>query len=242
MPTPLDDVCCARVSVANLAGLAPLRGLPQIRVIADGDSYWLRWDEANDRILRLVLPLPGVELFVRRGSHWSQPGRRLPCPGPPDNVPARRLDQVLFPAPVQPIPAAAEPMEPCGLRLVPDGRPQTTSALRCPLQPLADWAERATTKELQSVRAALDGRRAFLIGDRLPVLSRNERFWGRPIFVPLGMRPEPALSANALIQVLGLADGEIAVLDGCGVEVLPADAFGPLTRSGIRRASGEEAT
>jgi hypothetical protein len=87
MPTPLDEVCCARVPTASLTALAAARCLASIEVIADGDSCWLRWDEANETILRLVLPLPGVELFLRRGGYWTQPGRRLPYPGPPENVP-----------------------------------------------------------------------------------------------------------------------------------------------------------
>jgi hypothetical protein len=240
MPTPLDDVCCAQVPAAGLAALASARCLPQIGVIADGERYWLRWDEANDRILRLILPLPGVELFSRRGNHWTQPGRRLPCVGPPEDLPVKSLDHILFPAPVRPISASAESVQPCQLRLVADDRPRPATALRCPLAALARWAEEATTKQIASVRAAQDGKQAFLVGARLPLLPGNERFWGERVFVRLGMRPEPALSANALIQLLSLQNGEVAVLDNAGLEVLPADAFAPLTRSGIRRACGEE--
>jgi hypothetical protein len=71
------------------------------------------------------------------------------------------------------------------------------------------------------------------------MLPGNERFWGRRVFVPLGFRPEPALHENSLVQVLQLRAGDVAIMNGEGVEILPADAFGPLTRFGIRRACGE---
>ena len=60
--------------------------------------------------------------------------------------------------------------------------------------------------------------------------------------VQLGLRPEPALPENSLVQLLELAAGEFAVLDGTGMELSPGNCFGPLTRSGIRRACGEGAT
>jgi hypothetical protein len=237
--TALNDVSCARIPAAALAALGSARCARKIEVLPDGDHFWLRWDEADDRLLRLVLPLPGIELFVRRDTHWSRFGQRLPCPGPPENVQPQRLDQVLFPERVEPAPPGSAGLQPCRLHLVADDRPRPTTAARCALAALLYWADTATTAQLHAVRASRVGDEALLLGDHLPLLPGSVRFWGGRVLVPLGMRPEPALPESSLIEVLGLSDGEIAVLADDSVQVFAADVFGPLTRSGIRRAAQE---
>ena len=56
------------------------------------------------------------------------------------------------------------------------------------------------------------------------------------MLVAAGWRPEPALSENVLAEALGLGD-DFAVFTPEGVEVVPATAFGPLTRAGVRLAA-----
>jgi hypothetical protein len=237
--TVLNDVCCARIPAAALVALAPARCAPNIDVLADGDHFWLRWDEANDHILHLVMPLPGVELYVRRVTHWSRFGQRLPCAGPPENGKPQRLDQVLFPARVEAVTPADSVLCPCPLRLVGDDRTRPTSAARCALTALVRWADMATTAELRAVRATRLGDGALLLGARLPLLEGAKRFWGGRVLAPLGRRSEPDLPESALVEALGLGDRDVALLEGDRVQVLEADAFGQLTRSGIRRAARE---
>jgi len=237
--TALNNVSCARIPAGALPALAPARCARNIEVLPDGEHFWLRWDEADDRILRLVLPLPSVELYVRRDTHWSRFGQRLPCPGPPENVAPQRLDQVLFPERVEAAPPVSTGLQPCPLHLVADDRQRPTTAARCALAALLHWADVATTAQLHAVRATRLGDEALLLGDRLPLFPQSVRFWGGRVLVPLGARPEPDLPESALIEALGLNDGEVAVLADDGVQVLAADAFGPLTRSGIRRAARE---
>lgn len=241
MPMPLDDVCCARVPVVGLAALGPLRCAPHIEIVADGTHSWVRWDHAHAGVLRLLLPMLGVELYLYRNQCWYRPGQRLPCPGPPVNAPVQRLDQVLFPERIEPLPTATHVLEPCRLGLAVDDRLRPTTALRGALAALAHWAESATSAQLEALRGARHGERVLLVGKRLPPLPVCERFWGRRVLVPLGRRPEPSLPESALVRLLGLAEGEAALLEGSGVEVFQSDALEPLTRSGIRRAAGEGA-
>jgi hypothetical protein len=241
MTPPLTDVCCARFPASFVAALAELRCRADIDVIRDGDSLWLRWN-GDDEILRHVLPLPGVELFVRRGDAWVRFGERLPCDGPPDNADVLRLDRVIAPAPLSPTPAPVNLLEPTRLLLVRDAHARPASALRCSLGVLATWADSATTMQIESLQAARCGERVLLLGKRLPPLADAERFWGSRVLVPLGWRPEPALPESALVEALGLLGEDIALLGESGTEVLSRNDLQPLTRAGVRLAAAERVT
>jgi hypothetical protein len=103
---------------------------------------------------------------------------------------------------------------------------------------LADWADRATTRQLESLEAVVCTGRVLLRGERLPALP-GERFWGRRVLLPLGCRADPELADEVLAEALGLQPGEVALLTGAGVEVVAAEQFAPLSRAAVRRAVGE---
>jgi hypothetical protein len=71
---------------------------------------------------------------------------------------------------------------------------------------------------------------------RLPALQESLRFWGRDVLIPLGYRAEPDLADRALRQAVGAAADDLVILDGEGAELIPCQAFGPLSRAGIRLA------
>jgi hypothetical protein len=79
----------------------------------------------------------------------------------------------------------------------------------------------------------------LLVGNRLPLLSESERFWGRRVLVPLGFRPEPALGQGALCEVLHLDSEELAILRSESMEILPGSVLEPLSRAAVRLASRE---
>src|SRR5262249_19227702 len=144
-------------------------------------------------------------------------------------IPAQRLDSLLVPERVSAEEPRPAPSQPLPLRLVRDDIPRPASGLECPLPVLAAWAELATTHQLTSLRAMRSGQRVFLVGNRLPLLSKSERFWGRRVLVPLGFRPEPALGQGALCEVLHLDSEELAVLRSESMEILPGSALEPLS-------------
>jgi hypothetical protein len=186
--------------------------------------------------LNRVLPLSGVELYVRRDGVWFRAGRRLPASGVPDDAGARPLSSLLTPAPVGPQ-VAEYAGERIRLSLSRDGRVRPATLLQCGLEDLARWADGATSRKLESLEATYCGDVVLVRGERLPPMPGGERWWGGDVLVPLGFRPEPELAGDVLRHVLGLADGEVALLDGQGAEVVPAGAFGPVSRAGIRLAS-----
>jgi hypothetical protein len=57
--------------------------------------------------------------------------------------------------------------------------------------------------------------------------------------VPLGYRPEPDLGEKILSGVIGLQEGETALLETGGVELIGAEAFRPLSRAAARLAAQE---
>lgn len=245
MPSPLDEVCCARIPRESLGALAALRCATGIEVIEDDAHCWLRWEPGNDDVLRQVLPVPGVSLFVRHGLRWHPHSSRLPVAGPP-NRDARPLAGLIAPERIQPIVAATEKPEPVRLQLVRDEVPRSVTAMECSLEALGHWAETATTQQIARLRGALSGERVLLRGERLPLLGRAAglipavRFWGKRLLVPVGFRPEPALPESAWSAVLRLENDELALLRADSLTVVSERVLVPLSRAAIRLACREQ--
>jgi hypothetical protein len=234
----LDDVCCASFAPEALPGLAGLRRHRDVCTRRVDGRLWLWWPAGDAEILSRVLPLPGVELYARRGGAWYRAGQRLPTALVPAEDGARPLQSELVPAPVLPRVAscAAAPLR---LALVRDTRPRRATALLCPLRELVARADAATNHQLEQLQAARRGENVLLRGERLPPFSGGSRWWGHRILVPLGFRPEPDLAEGILLDALGLNDGDVVLLTEAGAERIPQAAFGPVSRAGIRLAARE---
>jgi MoxR-vWA-beta-propeller ternary system domain bpX2 len=185
------------------------------------------------------MPLATVELFALRDGKWFRSGRRLPSPDVPSEEGARPLSSVLTPSPVTPL-EGGKAVATVSLTLVRAGRPRPVSALMCELRELARWADGATSQQIEALVATRWGEKALVRGERLPTLAASPRWWGRDVLVPLGFRPEPDLAEEILRQVMGLGEGDVALLTNEGADVVPAAAFGPVSRAGIRLAVREK--
>jgi hypothetical protein len=75
---------------------------------------------------------------------------------------------------------------------------------------------------------------------RLPALEGGQRFWGCDVLIPLGFRTEPNLADRALRQAVGAKPDDLVILDDDGTELIPRQAFRPLSRAGIRLASSTQ--
>lgn len=249
MTSTLGQVCCARIPASALAVLADLRRDPGIGVTPDGEHAWVRWEAGDEAVLRRLLPVRGVELYARRGPEaeaeavgdapWYRPGAHLPTFGVPADA---RLADGSIPLARAVTPRAIRAREPDGevtppveIRLARESMARDAGALRCTLSDLGSWAERATTAELDAVSAAWADDVVLLLGRRLPTVA-GIRFWGDRLLSPLGFRPEPDLPETALRRALGIAEGEIVVLEADGFERIPRAAFRRPTRAGIRLA------
>jgi hypothetical protein len=232
-------VCCASLPAEALPCLASVRARAGVRVVPAGDRTWVFWQAGDEDVLQCVLPVRGAELFARRDQHWHRVGHHLPAFDVPDPAVGTVLASHLAPAPVEPARQPVDGWSPVPLALVPDGQARPATALRGALGELARWADLATTRQLAGLRGAWLGDAMILLGERLPALPGGERFWGSAVLLPLGYRAEPALPEEALAQVLGLREGELALIDATGVEVIGQAVFAPLTRAGVRRAARE---
>jgi hypothetical protein len=247
-----QDVCCASIPVQDLPVLADLRRLAGIRASIIGDRAWICWDagsEATRQVLvERLLPLSGVDMFVRRDGCWYRPGECLPAFRVPigDGSGGVPLERAIFPRPMSATVPADAPPEPIELRLVRDGRcpPRLASAVCCRLDRLSDWAERETSARIASLMGSWvsgpdvgpEQVEVLVIGEAamLPAAVGGSRFWGVDVMIPLGFRADPELSESALRRLLGAALDELVILDGTGYERIPRGAFRPLSRAGIR--------
>lgn len=243
---PEPPILAARIARSRLSVLAPLRDHPDLRVAlnqSDGTA-WLRWTKPDPEILRLLRPIPGIELYSHESGHWRPFGSLLPA----ESAPPALGDMASLCAVLQPRPVAPEPPRESwkvdALRLVPAERPRPSSALLAAGRELIAWADVALTSELDPLQAAWSGDRILLVGHRLPWVV-GTRFWGSRILTPLGLEPDPLLPEPMLAEAVGLESEELALLfpDGSGprfqllAEVVPREALRPLTRAGLRLAA-----
>src|SRR5262249_2321539 len=83
MSSPWHEVGCVRIAIEDLRVLADLRGRAEIRVSVVGGWAWVFWEPRTapmpEVLVGRLLPLPGVEMFTRRGENWYRLGARLPA-------------------------------------------------------------------------------------------------------------------------------------------------------------------
>jgi hypothetical protein len=242
MPSPFDDVCCACMPREAIALLASLRVEPGLRAALTDQHAWLRWDAGNERVVQAVMPIHGAVLFRFHDGRWHRFGQTLPAFDFPGDLEYQPLAHVLFPAPVQPIPAVTPPARPVRLTLERDDRPRQTSGLMCPLKALLAWADTVPTARLAAIEGmALNGR-VLLIGENMPMLDGSQRLWGRDVLIPLGYAPAPALPESALKEAAGLQDDEVLLWLPERMDVIERSRLAPLTRAGLRLAGRNQQT
>src|SRR5262249_29260421 len=79
-------------------------------------------------------------------------------------------------------------------------------------------------------------------GTRLPTIADGLRLWGHDVLIPVGFRAEPQLAERALRAAVGAGPDDMVILDGEGPELIPRQAFQPLSRAAIRLARRAEAS
>jgi hypothetical protein len=232
---PWNDVTAARIPVGSLGALARLRAVEGVRVAMVEDAAWVTWPLRSPAVVPHLRPIAGAEFFVRRDGVSFRFGTTVPTSAGPPTEPGCPLDAVLIPARVEPsLPTVR--IAATTVVLVRGGAPHKATALACSVASLRDWADIAPAHEIEAVRAARNGGRAILIGDRLPAIADGVRFWGIRVFCPVGFRPEPELDEPLLAAAAGLEAEEKLFLTESGAELVPGSAFEPLTRAGIRLA------
>ena len=228
----LSNVSLARIPTSALHLLGRLRAYASVQVRGGKGHVWVRWDEAGYEILRTLLPVQGALFFERMDSNWHQCGQSLPAFDIPEDgfVP---LATALVPGPQKTFAVADEPAPRVMLALKRSTVTQPTTALLSNVKILAAWIELAPTREIEGLESARCENLVLLTGQRLPPVA-GERFWGERLLCPLGWAPDPALPESALLEALGVGDGELVLMRGAELEVIPRDAFRALTRASAR--------
>jgi len=237
MPSPLDRAAAALLPTAGLAALAGLRCRDDVRIVVHGERAWATWPPGETSVWRALLAAPGIQFFERRGDQWHELGYHLPRFDVPFPGEPRRLDALIFPAPIEPVPPRLVMITPVQLGIVPGESPRPTTALRAKFVDLMPWIDAAPSAELQACRGATCGDQVLLRGPRLPTLPRAERFWGQRVLAPVGMRPDPDLPEAALREAADVALDELLILTQRGAEAIAESLLQPLTRAALRIAS-----
>jgi hypothetical protein len=229
-------VSSARIHASALWRLGAARGRSGVEVAIDGDWAWVRWPARDEKVVHLLLPADGVHFYLSRDGQWYRLGKRLPEFDFPSGLHYRPLDRVLLPARIGPISTAVPRFKPVHLKLVAGNRPRPTTLIESNLIELERWAQAAPAEQVLTLRAARCGERVLLMGDRLPLLAANRRFWGKAVFVPLGYRPDPVSSEDAIREAFAVPADSFMLMDHEAVECVPCAAFEPLTPARIRLA------
>jgi hypothetical protein len=239
-PDDWNGVDEARVPVSALPRLARLRDRSDVRVVSAGEVAWVRWEQSRAEVVRALLPVPGVVFYHTEDDQRFPFGSRLPTSDAPPPGEGRPLSSVLFPSAVLSVEPDAGSSPQVLLRLVRDNSPRPTAALVCPIASLRAWADVALTSELAAVSGLVAGGRAVLFGAKLPSLAEATRFHGTDVLAPLGFRLDPPLPSSVLRAAAGCERDEVLVISERGAERVPRDRAEPLTRAGVRLATGEE--
>jgi hypothetical protein len=78
---------------------------------------------------------------------------------------------------------------------------------------------------------------ALVVGEGLPMLPGNARYWGDCVLTPLGFRIEPELPLGVLQEVLGLSDRDLAIFSDNGVQRFSRELLTDLSRGRVRLAA-----
>lgn len=238
----LASASCARLPAALLPRLGPLRARGDVGIILRDAFVWAFWPAGVEEVAALVLALPGATLFVLREGRLYPANSALPMFDAPKVEDAQPLPMFLSPASIQPVQPGERPV-PLTLTLTPDTSESEISAtaLLTTLTALAAWGDRAPSHDLERLTACQPGTRSpghvLLRGSPLPFLA-GQRFHGQSVLLPLGQRLEPDLAPEFICLAIRAKAGDVVLFTSEGAELIPAAAFAPLTRAGVRLARG----
>ena len=232
----LANASLARVPAGALPLLGRLRAYASVEVCGQAGHVWVRWNEGGYEVLQTLLPVEDAEFFERADNAgqalWRRCGHSLPAFEVPDHG-FHPLAGVLVPGPQQTFTDIEETTPRVVLALKRSGQARPATALMCTRTSLAQWAEMAASRDITVLKAATSENSVLLTGQPLPAIE-GERYWGERLLCPLGWAPDPALPESALLEAAGVADGEIALLRGNELEIIPRDQLVPLTRASAR--------
>ena len=237
----------ARVPSTDQPMLAVLRLLAGVECcIADGWT-WVRGPGAVPDTVQQVPGLVPMEAMDGAPLLARLPGRHLPTAVVPDGPwqPIRST----FPITMPPSAMAAGVSTGQLPVLVPGGFEQPTVGLCCPWARFQAWAETAPEHRLLALCFAASaegtGPQALVLGTPLPPLVGTTCWRSGPLLLPAGWMLDPSVSDQWVESWLGLAAGELVLVQGAGAATtwarIPAASRVAARRSAVR-ATGSSLT
>lgn len=224
-----------RIALADAEAAGALRLRAGVEVLVDGDSVWIHGGPLDDAVEAELRKLPCLARYAvlpdDRLVAWAE---RIPSGRLPDGS-WTPMAAWLRPTPQ----GAASPGPPprrVTPRLVRDDAEREAAILVVRGERLAAWAETAPASRLKPLAFAVceDGR-VLVKGTPLPALPGTRCAEEGGIVVPCGWAFEPRVDAAVMREVLGLAQGDLALFAEDGSwEKVPGEAFVRMTRSAVR--------
>ena len=220
--------------MAEVAAVAAIRLTAGVRACVVGEELWLRGEEAGEEIegaLDRVAPAGWYSVMADGG--LVARGRLLPEGYLPQAewVPLVELVRPVVESGALPGTVGSR----VGVRLVRSSEEVGANVLVTTLAAFAEYAEGAPAVRLERLRFACDGERVVIWGAPLPPLPGERLAERAGVAAPCGFAWRPAVDAGSLRRVLGLAEGELALLAVSGSwQRVGAEAFVKARRSAVR--------
>jgi hypothetical protein len=221
--------------VTQLAALGELRLRPGLEIALVGGTLWLRGGALDQTLYEALRQLPGFTGWrVHDGRRLCRWDRKVPEAVLPQ-LPWKALSEMLQVA-IHPGVAVGLLTERATLRLTRSAEERPASVLLTSWEDWTHWAITAPEVRLARLRFAVETRgRAVVWGSPLPPLPGFFFAEEKGIGIPCGWACEPAMPAPALRAWLGLAQGDLALLDPCGSHrILRADQLLLANRPNVR--------
>ncbi len=242
MTKSMEHVCLACIPKSELGSLAAIRCTPGITAALDDNRAWISWRKGQEDVLTCLLSIPEVQLYEDRDGVRFALGSHLPAFHLPDNLNYVQLANLIFPQAMKPVGISSLPIQRLSLDLVPESKPQPTSALLTSIANVALWADSVSQVRLEKLRGAYKEEEIILFGENLPPFPESELFWGYRLLVPLGYRISPKLPESAYCQALELSADEVLLFRHQKKEIITRSALDPLSRASLHLLAQEIAS
>jgi hypothetical protein len=221
--------------VADVAAAAALRLLPGVRACVVGEELWLRGEDLSESLERALIRLaPAGRFTVLLDGALVPYGRRLPDGHLPAGAAWVPLGELVRPG-VGSAALPASAVARVSVRLERSHDERAARVLVASLGTFAEYADGAPAIRLKRLRFAADQTRAVVWGEPLPPIPGELYAEVAGIAAPCGFAWRPAVDAASLRRVLGLAEGDLALLERDGTwSHVAAGAFVRARRSAVR--------
>ena len=231
MPTWALQLRCT-----ELAALAALWHVPGVTAARHGNDVWLRGEEPDDAVRRLLPTIPCTGRYdILPDGALLVPGRRVPLGHLPQVAWQPLKSYLTVTLPPSSLPARQHAR--VEIRLVPSARISEPDVLLTDLEVWAQYVNSAPRIRLRGCQFAVSGDGRVLVqGTPLPPIAGTRAVARSGLVVPSGWGWVPAVEAPVLARAWGLVSGDLWLLwPGRPIERVPGDQLVAASRSAVQQ-------